>query len=99
MLVGTICGKPLGEDMFRYRHAQQHFALFFDGATTRLAFPGVVLAVVVAPMLHMSGTRCAALVHEFFKLRFCAARACLQNLDVFALGNSHFFKLCQVLSE
>jgi len=57
--------------------------------------------VVVAPMFQMSGSRRNALVHEFFKQRFGRddAHACLQNLNVFTLGNSHFFKLSQVLSE
>ena len=55
--------------------------------------------MVVEPMLHISGSRCTALGHESFKQRFRAAHACLQNLDVFALGTSHFFKFCQVLSE
>ena len=25
VLPGTTCGKPLGEELFRYRHAEQHF--------------------------------------------------------------------------
>ena len=68
MLPGTTCGKALGEDIVSLSTRQAALSfLFFGGATTSLALPEVVLAVVVAPMLHMSGTRCAALVHEFFK--------------------------------
>ena len=68
MLPGTTCGKAQGEDIVSLstRRAALCF-LFFDEATYKAGIPRVVLAVVVAPMLHMSGSRCDAVVHEFFK--------------------------------
>ena len=58
---GALLGGLPGSDLPGRRF------LFFGGATIRLAVPGVVLTVVVEPMLHISGSRCTALVHEFFK--------------------------------